>query len=65
MNDLTVSNIERQNILNNKYAVTKIQEALDFVGIEFEGESRLAVNSLEYCSIYRSIVISLKSKKEQ
>jgi hypothetical protein len=40
MNDLTVSNIERQNILNNKYAVTKIQEALDFVGIEFEGEYR-------------------------
>lgn len=40
MNDLTVSNIERQNILNNKYAVAKIQESLGFVGIEFEGEYR-------------------------
>ena len=40
MNDLTVSNIERQNILNNKYAVAKIQESLGFVGIEVEGEYR-------------------------
>ncbi len=40
MNDLTVSNIERQNILNNKYAVAKIQDSLGFVGIEFEGEYR-------------------------
>lgn len=40
MNNLTVSNIERQNILNNKYAVAKIQESLGFVGMEFEGEYR-------------------------
>lgn len=40
MNNLTISNIERQNILNNKYAVAKIQETLGFVGMEFEGEYR-------------------------
>lgn len=40
MNNLTISNIERQNILNNKYAVAKIQEAIGFVGMEFEGEYR-------------------------
>ncbi|MBQ7851261.1 MAG: DNA-binding protein [Muribaculaceae bacterium] len=40
MNDLTISNIERQNILNNKYAVAKIQEVIGFVGMEFEGEYR-------------------------
>lgn len=40
MNDLTVSNIERQNILNNKYAVAKIQEQVGFVGIDFDGEYR-------------------------
>ena len=40
MNDLTVSNIERQNVLNNKYAVAKIQDNLGIIGIEFEGEYR-------------------------
>jgi len=38
MKDLTNSNIERQNILNNKFALQHIQE---YVGIErmmFEGE---------------------------
>ena len=40
MNDLTVSNIERQNVLNNKYAVAKIQDNLGIVGMDFEGEYR-------------------------
>ena len=38
MNDLTVSKIERQNVLNNKYAVAKIQEDLGIVGMLFNGE---------------------------
>lgn len=38
MNDLTVSNIERQNVLNNKYAIAKIQEHLGVIGMEFEGK---------------------------
>ena len=40
MNDLTISNIERQNVLNNKYAVAKMQESMGIVGMEFEGEYR-------------------------
>lgn len=40
MSNLTTSNIERQNVLNNKYAVAKIQESLGIVGMEFEGEYR-------------------------
>lgn len=36
--DLTASNIDRQNILNNNYAVEKIQEYIGFSGILFEGE---------------------------
>lgn len=40
MNDLTISNIERQNVLNNRYAVAKIQENLGITGMEFEGEYR-------------------------
>ena len=40
MNDLTVSNIERQNILNNRYAVDALQENIGFTGMLFEGEYR-------------------------
>ena len=35
MNDLTVSNIERQNVLNNNYALQAIQENLDVNGLHF------------------------------
>ena len=35
MNDLTVSNIERQNVLNNNYALQAIQENLDVNGLRF------------------------------
>ena len=38
MKDLTVSNIERQNVLNNRFAINKIQEQLDIPGMLFEGE---------------------------
>ena len=40
MNDLTVSNIERQNVLNNRYAVERIQEQLDVPAMWFEGMYR-------------------------
>jgi len=37
-NDLTSSFIGRQNVLNNRYAIEKIEEYLDLGGLEFEGE---------------------------
>ena len=40
MKDLTISNIERQNVLNNRYAVEALQENLGFTGMLFEGEYR-------------------------
>ena len=40
MKDLTISNIERQNVLNNRFAVCKVQEQLDIEGMLFEGEYR-------------------------
>lgn len=40
MKDLTVSNIERQNVLNNRFAVDEIQKYLDVTGMLFEGEYR-------------------------
>ena len=38
MKDLTASSIERQNVLNNKYAIAKIQKRLDIEGMFFEDE---------------------------
>lgn len=38
MKDLTKSNIERQNVLNNRFAVKKLQERLDIEGMFFDGE---------------------------
>lgn len=40
MKDLTNSNIERQNVLNNRFAVSKVQEHLDIEGMLFEGGYR-------------------------
>jgi hypothetical protein len=40
MKDLTTSNIQRQNILNNKYAIQRIQEYVGLEGMLFEGEFR-------------------------
>ena len=40
MKDLTNSNIDRQNILNNHYALTQIQEYIGLPGMLFEGEYR-------------------------
>jgi len=36
--DLTKSDIDRQNILNNPYAVAEIKKATNVRGIEFEGK---------------------------
>lgn len=38
MKNLTTSNIERQNILNNKYALQQIQDYIGLTGMLFEGE---------------------------
>ena len=38
MRDLTNSNIDRQNILNNRFAIEKIQGYIGLPGMLFEGE---------------------------
>jgi hypothetical protein len=40
MKDLTISSIERQNVLNNRFAISKMQEHFDIEGLLFEGEFR-------------------------
>jgi len=39
--DLTNSSLERQNILNNPYALQEIQKATKITGVVFEGSLRL------------------------
>jgi hypothetical protein len=46
MKDLTNSNIPRQNIPNNKYALQRIQEYIGLEGILFEGEYRFTKEML-------------------
>ncbi len=38
MKDLTISSIERQNVLNNSFAIKKLQEHLDIESMFFDGE---------------------------
>ena len=40
MKDLTTSDIERQNVLNNRFAVDEMQRQLGIEGMLFEGEYR-------------------------
>jgi len=46
MKDLTNSNISRQNILNNKYAIEEIQNAIGIEGIFFENQFRFLKNQI-------------------
>lgn len=39
--DLTASGVDRQNILNNPYALEKLQNSLDLPALEFEGEQMM------------------------
>ncbi len=39
--ELTNSTIERQNVLNNPFAVTEIQKGIHIRGVIFEGAARL------------------------
>ena len=40
-NELTKSRIDRQNVLNNSYAIQEIQHAVGLRGVLFEGEYRI------------------------
>lgn len=56
--DLTVSQIERKNVLNNNVALPRIQEALGVKLLEFEGHYVLTVADyyqVDYITISRYI----------
>ncbi|MBE9467505.1 MAG: hypothetical protein IMY72_04170 [Bacteroidetes bacterium] len=44
MKDLTNSNIDRQNILNNRFAIERIQEYIGLPGMLFKDEYRYKKN---------------------
>ncbi len=46
MKDLTNSTVERQNILNNKYAIEEIQNAVGIKGIVFDNQYRFLKNQI-------------------
>ena len=46
MKDLTTSEIARQNVLNNKYAIEEVQKAIGLRGVIFEGELKFTKQQL-------------------
>lgn len=65
MKDLTVSAIDRQNILNNKNAVKDIQKYLGIDGMLFEGEYRYTKKQVaEFYQIDSSTIERYFSKNE-
>ncbi|HTO15763.1 MAG TPA: hypothetical protein VLZ83_08325, partial [Edaphocola sp.] len=61
--DLTLSNIERQNILNNRLAIESVAEQLSVPGMLFEGEYRFTKSMVaEYYEVDISTVDRYLSK---
>ena len=46
MKNLTTSEIARQNVLNNKYALEEIQKVIGLRGVIFEGELKFTKQQL-------------------
>ncbi|MBN8693363.1 MAG: DNA-binding protein [Bacteroidetes bacterium] len=65
MKDLTVSPIDRQNILNNPEAVTNIQKYLGVAGMLFQGEYRFTKEQIaEFYGVDTSTIDSYLTKYE-
>ena len=65
--DLTTSQIERQNVLNNNVALPRIQEALDVKLLEFEGRYVLTKQMVaDYYDVdYRTISRYIESHQDE
>lgn len=64
--DLTISNIERQNVLNNRYAIEEIAKLLDFEGMLFDGEYRFTKSMVaEFYQVDISTVDRYLSKYDE
>jgi hypothetical protein len=57
MKDLTISQVDRQNILNNRYAIEKMQEYLGLTGMLFNNEYKFTIQQVtEFYSSDRSTI---------
>jgi len=66
MNDLTVSAIDRQNILNNQKAVENMQTYLGISGMMFEGEYRFTKHQItEFYGVDNSTIDRYLSQHEE
>ena len=67
MKDLVNSNVARQNVLNNKYALEEMQKAIGLRGVIFEGE--LKFTSQDLSSFFevsdRTIRICLEKNQQE
>ena len=58
MNDLTKSTVDRQNVLNNKYAIEKLQEYLGLTGMLFNDEYKFTIQQvIDFYVVDRGTVI--------
>ena len=66
-NDLTTSPIQRQNILNNPFALAEIEKAIGLRGIEFEGQRVVLLDQVAFFFRVhrRTIERSVASNKEE
>jgi hypothetical protein len=65
MKDLTTSNIIRQNILNNEFAISEIQKAVGINGIVFESQVRyLKTQIADFFSVTERTIDYLLEKHE-
>lgn len=57
MKDLTISPVDRQNILNNRYAIEKMQEYLGLTGMLFNNEYKFTIQqATEFYAIDRMTI---------
>lgn len=65
-NDLTTSAVDRQNVLNNRYALDKIEQHLSLGGLEFDGDSWLTKQQIvELFAVSESTVEKYISNYDQ
>lgn len=65
MEDLTKSAIDRQNVLNNKFAIEKIQEQLGLTGMLFNNEYLFTINEvIEFYGVERVTINRYLSQYE-
>ena len=64
--DLTLSNIERQNILKNRLAIEAISDQLSVTGMLFEGEYRFTKSMVaEYYNVDERTLERYREKTRQ